>query len=91
MFSVNEIWNIFDRSRSVKCVHCNQIRKISRFEFPHVLLHSRTFILEYSDGSPLFEKLIGFGIGEWNFVDIDLNTMFLLNEANGVFNDGQSP
>src|SRR5690606_8860861 len=91
MLTVNEVWNVLNRTRPVQGIHCNKIGKLSRLELTHILLHSRTFVLKYPNSPAFLEELVRTGIIQWNFVRIDINPMSFTDKLNGMFDDRERP
>ena len=89
MLSFDKGGNVGQRSWSIEGVHGNEIGKNRRFQFSHVLLHSRTFILEDADSFPSLKKFVGLYIIYRKSICVQLNVVSFFDDFNGILDQGE--
>ena len=89
VFTVNELWDVFQRTRAIQGVHGDEISKFRRLELFQILLHTCTLVLENTDSFTALEKLIGLGIVQWEAIWVQFYPVTLLHQSARFLNNGQ--
>ena len=89
LFTVNEIGYVVHRSRTIKGVHRNQVLERTRFQFAQILLHTRRFELERTDGAPVAIELVSIQVVNGYIVDVEINILTSSDVLQRLFDDGK--
>ena len=90
VLTINKIRNIIHRSRSIQCIHRNQVLESRRLQFTQILLHPCRFKLECSDSSSVTIQFIGRHILNIDFINIKNNPFTMLDVFNRFLDNGKS-
>ena len=87
LLTVNEVWDVVHRARTVERVHGYEVLESRRLEFAQVFLHAGRFELECADGSSVAVELVCCRVGDADTVYIDNYTETFLYVLHRLFHD----
>ena len=87
MLSGNEVRDIVHRARTVEGIHGYEILECRRLEFAQIFLHAGGLKLECADSASLAVKLIGLGVSYVDIVNVDVDTLGLLDVGESLLDD----
>ena len=88
-FTRNEVGNVVHWPRTIKGVHGNEVFKHRGLQLAQVFLHASRLKLERPDGSSLAIKLVGFGVVDGYFLQVDGLSRRYAHVFHGLFQYGK--
>ena len=89
VLTLDELRDVGDRAGTIEGVHGDEVLEGGGLEFAQVFLHAWRFKLEGANGVAIAIELVGGGVFDADFVDIDLNAERLADVGDGLADDGE--
>ena len=75
LFAGDKLRNVVHRSRTIEGIHRDKVFEHCGLQFAQIFLHTRRLELESAGGAALAIELVGFLIGDIDFVGVDFNAV----------------
>ena len=89
VLTLDELRDVGDRARTIEGVHGDEVLEGGGLQFAQVFLHARRFKLEGANGIAIAIELVGGGVFDADFVDVDLDAERLADVGDGLADDGE--